>query len=85
MLIINTSSIKLEVKINAPHGVDYVHLQPKGRAHLDADHTVDSNWKASEGSALKIIDDTPVATAVAASVVTRKASVVAASSTADKE
>lgn len=84
MLLINTSSTKLEVKINAPHGVDYLHLQPKGRVTLDADHTVDSNWKAQHGASLRMISDTPVQKAVETSTMTRKAPTVSPS-TEDKE
>ena len=72
MLIINTGSTKLEVKLNAPHGVDYVHLQPRGRVTLESGQTVDSNWKAQHGSSLKIVEDTPVSTAVASAVAARK-------------
>lgn len=66
MLLLNPSTVKAEVRITTPDGPDFVHIQPKGRVRLDADHKVDQNWVAVHCPFLKQVDDTPVAKAVAA-------------------
>ena len=80
MIIINTTSSKREVKVNTPDGLDFVHIQPKGRITLDSDHKVDANWKALHSSGLKFVEDTVIATAVAASAVASSITKTASSS-----
>ena len=67
MLIINTSTIKVEVKITSPQGVDFVHIQPKGRVRLADNQKVDSNWLARSGKSIKIVEDSAAKVAASTS------------------
>ena len=65
MQVFNTKAVKAEVKVNTPNGPDFVHIQPKGRVTLDADHTVDKNWLALNGQGIRLVADQSAETVTA--------------------